>query len=96
MSYPTTGAFVHTGTWDETTRKHPAMKWMERYTRNVVDTRKFDTDESPTSLGHTSDWTLQKSTGEVVEGVDKAWAALKEVYAPFSERKWMGCIEESG
>src|SRR5271156_5966320 len=27
-SVTTTPAFVHHGTWDDTTRKHPAMKWM--------------------------------------------------------------------
>ncbi|KAK5685444.1 hypothetical protein LTS10_003522 [Elasticomyces elasticus] len=83
MSFPTKEAFIYAGTWDETTRKHPAMKWMEHYTKNVVDARRFD--EPATSVGHTLDWTLQKSTGEVVEGADKAWAALQEVYAPFSE-----------
>ena len=34
---------------------------------------------------HTRDWTLQKSSGEVVEGNEKAWKALQEVYAPFKE-----------
>ncbi|KAK4961937.1 hypothetical protein LTR10_002430 [Elasticomyces elasticus] len=50
MSFPTQEAFIYAGTWDETTRKHPAMKWMEHYTKNVVDARKFD--EPAISLTH--------------------------------------------
>ncbi|KAK1029437.1 hypothetical protein LTR33_017233, partial [Friedmanniomyces endolithicus] len=83
MSYPTQEAFIHTGTWDSTTRKHPAMKWMEDYTNNIIDGRKFH--ETASSVGWTPEFTLKKSTGEVVEGTDKAWAALQEIYAPFSE-----------
>ncbi|KAK0342825.1 hypothetical protein LTR91_023173 [Friedmanniomyces endolithicus] len=83
MSYPTQEAFVHAGTWDATTRKHPAMKWMEDYTNNIIDGRKFH--ETASSVGWTTEFTLKKSTGEVVEGADKAWAALQEIYAPFSE-----------
>lgn len=82
MSYPTQQAFIHVGPWDDETRSHPAMKWMEHYTTDIIDARKFDlaTRES----GLTDDWTLQKSTGEVIEGAEKAQAALKELYAPFS------------
>jgi len=83
MSYPTKEAFIHSGPWDDETRKHPAMKWMEHYTKNIVDERKFMS-ESADSLGHTSDWTYQKSTGETFEGNEKAVDALKETYAPFS------------
>ena len=28
-------AFIHYGTWDDETRQHPAMKWMEDYTKNT-------------------------------------------------------------
>src|SRR5690242_12634653 len=28
MAFPTQPAFVHYGTWDDESRKHPAMKWM--------------------------------------------------------------------
>jgi hypothetical protein len=31
MSYPTQPAFIHTGTWDDETRKHECMKWMQVY-----------------------------------------------------------------
>jgi len=55
---------------------------MEDYTKHVVDERKFD--QPGSSLGHSSDFTLQKSTGEVVEGADAAWKAVLEIYAPFS------------
>lgn len=82
MSLPTKPAFIHVGSWDDEIRAHPALKWMERYTKDVIDGRKFN--ESATSVGHTTDWTLQKSTGETIEGADAAWKALAEVYAPFS------------
>lgn len=59
------------------------MNWMENYTKDVVDARKF-IDSAPDEW-HTSDWTLQKSTGEQFKCTDKAWAALKETYAPFAE-----------
>ncbi|KAK3110986.1 hypothetical protein LTR53_014188 [Teratosphaeriaceae sp. CCFEE 6253] len=85
MAYPTQPALVSTGTWNATTRSHPAMKWMEHYTTTIIDGRQFagPSPASAASVGHTADWTLQKSTGEVVEGAEKAWAALAEVYAPF-------------
>ncbi|KAK3075491.1 hypothetical protein LTR53_001108 [Teratosphaeriaceae sp. CCFEE 6253] len=86
MAYETQPAFVSTGTWNATTRSHPAMKWMEHYTTTTIDGRQFagPSPASATSVGHTADWTLQKSTGEVVEGAEKAWVALAEVYAPFA------------
>lgn len=35
-------AYVHFGTWDDETRAHPAMKWMEDYTRHQVDEHRWD------------------------------------------------------
>jgi hypothetical protein len=46
MSVPTTPAFVHAGTWDDETRKHPAMKWMEEYTINFNKRGDWDQEES--------------------------------------------------
>lgn len=81
MSYPTKSVYVHTGSWDDETRSHPCMAWMEKYTTTIIDERKWDT---PTGDWHTSDFTFQKSTGEVAEGGDAAWKTLAEVYATFS------------
>ena len=35
-------AYVHFGTWDDSTRQHPAMKWMEHYTRHIIDEARWD------------------------------------------------------
>ena len=35
-------AYVHFGTWDDTTRGHPTMKWMEHYTRHIIDEARWD------------------------------------------------------
>ena len=32
MSFDTVPAFVHYADWNDTSRKHPAMAWMEAYT----------------------------------------------------------------
>ncbi|KAK4502982.1 hypothetical protein PRZ48_006409 [Zasmidium cellare] len=81
MSYSTQPTFIHTGTWDDEMRSHPALAWMEKYTRNIIDTRSWNT---PASDWHTPDFTFQKSTGQVVEGADAAFKSVAEVYAPFS------------
>lgn len=70
-SLPTKEAFIHTGSWDDETRQHPAMKWMEQYTRDVIDGRAWDI--SAEDPGHAKNFTLLKSNGETVEGADKAW-----------------------
>ncbi|KAK8215455.1 hypothetical protein M8818_002076 [Zalaria obscura] len=80
MSFPTQNVFVHEGSWDSITRKHPAMDWMEKYTNNF-DARNFDI---PASEWHASTFAIQKSDGQVVSGADKAWAAVKEIYSPFT------------
>ena len=43
MSYPTQPIFIHRGDWNDETRKHPAMKFMEDYTVGVIDARAWDT-----------------------------------------------------
>lgn len=50
-------------------------------TKDIIDGRQFD--QPATSVGHAKDFTLQRSNGEVIEGADKAWKVLGEIYAPF-------------
>ncbi|GAB7333509.1 hypothetical protein MBLNU13_g05094t3 [Cladosporium sp. NU13] len=98
MSFPTQQAFIHSGDWDEETRKHPAMKWMERYTREQIDVRTWANGADPNEW-HTSDFALQKSDGTRREGADKANDALGEIYGPFTggqkhEPTFLVCWEE--
>jgi hypothetical protein len=76
-SVATEPAFVHHGTWDDTTRKHPAMKWMEDYALD------FDT-HSFSPKWYSKDWTLQKSDGSIVSGREEGIAALRELYGPLT------------
>lgn len=41
MSYPTTQVFIHKGSWDDETRQHPVMHWMEQYTKEFDRSRAF-------------------------------------------------------
>lgn len=76
---------MHSGDWDQETRQHPAMEFMERYTRETVDVRNWD---ESADKHHTKDFRLIKSTGQTVEGRDQAWSTLgKEVYAPFKAHR---------
>ncbi|KAJ9639319.1 hypothetical protein H2201_008311 [Coniosporium apollinis] len=82
MSYQTTPAFIKycPKGWDDV-RSHPAMAWMEKYT-NMFDSRAaFD---APHSDWHTSDYTLHEANGTIVSGGEAGWAALKNIYSPFS------------
>ncbi|KAJ4368431.1 hypothetical protein N0V83_006788 [Neocucurbitaria cava] len=82
MSFPTQPAYVHYGTWDDKSRQHEYMKWMEQYT-NAVDRKAWDTEPSSNWFAPTH--TLHKTSGETVSGGDASWAALRtEVYAPFA------------
>lgn len=82
MPVPTKPAFIHSGSWDEETRQHEAMAWMEKYTY-AVDAKAWNSE--PFSNWFTPDSVLQKSTGEVVTGGEAAWKSLREeVYAPFA------------
>ncbi|KAK5170611.1 uncharacterized protein LTR77_005200 [Saxophila tyrrhenica] len=86
MAYPTVQAFVHYGSWDDETRSHPAMKWMEDYTKSVVDSKAWQTDTSPLEH-HTPDFHLQRSNGTITQGAEAAWSALAEIYGPFAAHK---------
>lgn len=87
---PETPAFVYHNTWDATTRKHPAMKWMEEYTRDF-DSQNF----SP--KWYSKDWTLHQADGTVVSGRDEGIAALRELYRPltahFHEPYFLVCTD---
>lgn len=76
-SVPTKPAFVHHSTWDDTTRKHPAMKWMEDYALD------FDT-HSFSPKWYSKDWTLHMADGRMVSGRDEAIAAIRELYGPLT------------
>ncbi|GIZ44971.1 hypothetical protein CKM354_000815500 [Cercospora kikuchii] len=41
-AYPTEPVYVHNGSWNDTSRKHPAMGWLETYTKTAIDGKLFD------------------------------------------------------
>lgn len=95
MSFPTKPAFVHYGDWDDETRKHPAMNFMEDYTRNAIDSRKFD---APHSDWHSDNYSYLKSDGtDIKSGGKDAWAGVGATYAPFTahihQPLFLMCIE---
>jgi hypothetical protein len=89
-SVATKPAFIHHGTWDETTRKHPAMKWMEQETLDF-DTHNF----SPKWFS--KDFTFHKADGTIFSGREKALEAMRELYGPltahFHEPYFLVCTE---
>ncbi|KAG9563049.1 hypothetical protein KCU71_g1147, partial [Aureobasidium melanogenum] len=80
MSYATP-AFVHYGDWDETTRKEPSQKWFEKIVHEIFDAHKWNT---PYSELYTDDMELLKPDGSTVKGVKEAWAAVAQLYGPFT------------
>ena len=80
MSFPTQAAFVHYGSWDDTTRTHPAMKFMEAYT-SWFEENHFK-EPAPTQW-HTKDGSLALADGREFKGADEVWAALPLTYGPF-------------
>jgi len=81
MSYPTEPVYIHTGGWDDETRSHPALKFMEHFTVDILDGRKWDSE--PSSF-YCSDFILQKSDGTVIKGAEEGWAAVQQIYGPFT------------
>lgn len=79
MSFPTQPAFVHYGDWDDNTRSHPAMKFMEAYT-GAFEQRAW---EKPHDIWITDDHVFVHSDGTVHKGAEATWALVKEVYGPF-------------
>ncbi|CAF9941154.1 MAG: hypothetical protein ALECFALPRED_009011 [Alectoria fallacina] len=97
MYFPTTPAFIHTGPWSDHTRAHPAMRWMESYTKNAVDARGWESNV-PYSDWHTSDFTLYKADGAVIHGGREAWEeGFPSIYGPFEahlhEPNFLACWE---
>lgn len=81
MSVPTQPAFIHVGTWDDETRKHPAMKWMEEFTLNFNKRGDWGQDESDWL---SSDTTLVKPDGSSHTGNGLAFKQSKEMYQFFT------------
>ncbi|KIY02563.1 uncharacterized protein Z520_01028 [Fonsecaea multimorphosa CBS 102226] len=81
MSYPTKPAFVHVGTWDDETRKHPAMKWMEQYTIEFNKRGDWSKEESDWL---SKDAVLIKPDGSVHKGNADAFKEAKAVYSAFT------------
>jgi hypothetical protein len=80
-SFTTTPAFIHYGTWDDITRAHPAMKWLEDFVR-AWDSREWYTDDSALFKWITPDFVLKKADGSSTSGAEKGFAALKASYGP--------------
>jgi hypothetical protein len=78
-SAATTPAFIHYGDWDDITRAHPAMRWMESFTR-AWDSREWAIDPSVSSKWFTSDFALTKADGTSTVGVEKGINVLRETY----------------
>ncbi|KIW11210.1 hypothetical protein PV08_10510 [Exophiala spinifera] len=80
-AFPTKPAFIHRGTWDDETRAHPAMKWMEEFTLNF--NRRGGWEEARTDW-HSDDFSLVKSDGTEVRGHEPAWEQVKAMYGFFT------------
>lgn len=99
MSFATKPAFVHYGSWDDETRKHPAMKWMYalpfpvRPSSHLTHPREQYTYKIDAKAVDEvkKDWMaddhfLIRSTGQKDTGAQASLDALfKEIYAPFSK-----------
>ncbi|EME83855.1 uncharacterized protein MYCFIDRAFT_84160 [Pseudocercospora fijiensis CIRAD86] len=85
MSYPTKPAFVHYGDWDDETRQHEAMKFMEDYT-HAFDANSIPSQSLPKVRANNLEKDLLvRSTGQTDQGGEASLAALKnEIYAPFA------------
>lgn len=82
MSAPKEPTFVHYGSWDSHTRSHPAMKWMEEYTKAFESKEAWD--RPRTEWQTESPYTYIKSDGSIFTG-DEAWEVNKATYAPFTK-----------
>lgn len=82
MTYPTQSVFVHSGSWNASSRQHPVMDWMEKYTREFDRSRAFATGTPSDWL--TADFSVQMSDGTRISGREEAVQALTEKYAPFT------------
>jgi len=90
-SVPTVPAFVHSGGWDETTRKHPATKAMELLTNE------YDNSNVLNPAWYTSNASFQTPDGLEYDGLDAMMEATKQAYEPltshYHEPQSIICIE---
>ena len=97
MTYPITQSFTKATKWGDETRAHPAMKWMEKFTKDAIDNLAYRSG-CPYSDWYTDEFMLQKATGEVIYGGKKAWEeGITSIYAPFASHlhdpNFLSCIE---
>ncbi|EXJ85124.1 hypothetical protein A1O3_05799 [Capronia epimyces CBS 606.96] len=82
MSIPTRPAYFHIGTWDDETRRHPAMKWMEDYTKAFNAREGWDRKASD---WHASEYTLVTPDGSTYTDAEESFNETKAMYAPFTK-----------
>lgn len=98
MSVKTIPTFVHNNDWDATSRQHPAMEWMERYTR------KFDEGlpamEAELDKWHDENFEYIAANGTKSNGIKAAFEALKQTYGPLAayhhEPYYLNCYAAPG
>jgi len=82
MSYTTVPAYIqYAKGWETRFREHPVMDWMFDYEAAFDH---GDMKHVPHTPWHTDDFSYTKPTGVCITGGAAAWAALLEMYAPFS------------
>src|SRR5436190_10516718 len=82
MSYSTTPAYIESVKgWEDRLEEHPVWSWMHSYEKE------FDygnMTSGPHTPWHTDDFTFVKAAGETFQSGEASWAALCEMYKPFS------------
>lgn len=78
---PTQPALVHYGSWDEETRKNPALRWFEPVVKGMFDQHIWET---PYNHCYTDDMTLRRPDGSEVVGGKAAWADVAQTYGRFT------------
>jgi hypothetical protein len=83
MSYPTKPAFIvwNNNGWEQA-RAHPAMVWMEKYSK-AWDSRQVT--EQNAAEWNTTDYVYTDGKGVTTTGAIEAHRAATTTYAPFSE-----------
>ena len=98
MSVKTIPTFIHNSDWDATSRQHPAMEWMERYTHRYDEG--LAVMEGELDKWHDDNFTYVASNGTVSHGIKQAFEALKQVYGPLKayhhEPYYLNCYAAPG
>jgi hypothetical protein len=76
-------ALIHYGDWDDHTRSHPALKFLEKFVY-YWDGREWTDNPETSAQWLTSDFVLRQANGNVVIGVDAAIAAAHTNYRPLT------------